>query len=59
MATQDEFLDLVWEQINSAMQENWIENVIRESEKNPNAFLRRCRPCFETTLGLEYLRGVT
>src|SRR5262249_31985045 len=37
MATQDEFLDLVWEQINSAMQEHWIENLIRESESNPNA----------------------
>jgi hypothetical protein len=52
MATQDEFLDLVWEQINSAMQEHWIENVIRESEKNPKAPFADLGPILQRLLHL-------
>jgi len=37
MATREEFLGLIWEDVNLLMQEHWIDNVIRESEKHPNA----------------------
>ena len=38
MASREEFLRQVWEEvINSTMQEHWIDNVIRESEKRPDA----------------------
>lgn len=37
MATREEFLSLVWEDINLAMQEHWIENNIRQSEREPDA----------------------
>jgi|ERR1044071_1026152 hypothetical protein len=37
MATRQEFLRLVWHNINLAMQEHWIDNVVRASEKEPNA----------------------
>jgi hypothetical protein len=52
MATQDEFLDLVWEQINSAMQEHWIENVIRESENDPKAPFADLGPVLKRLLDL-------
>ncbi len=35
MATREEFLDLVWEDINRPMQEHWIENVIRTLDRDP------------------------
>jgi hypothetical protein len=38
MASRDEFLKQVWEDvINPTMQEHWIDNVIRESERSPGA----------------------
>jgi hypothetical protein len=38
MATREEFLKEMWHGIiNPAMQEHWIDNIIRESEKDPNA----------------------
>lgn len=38
MATREDFLKQAWaEIINSPMQEYWIDNVIRESEKHPDA----------------------
>jgi hypothetical protein len=37
MATREEFLGLVWNDINLAMQEHWIDNVVRTAEKDPNA----------------------
>jgi WD40 repeat protein len=52
MATQEEFLDLVWEQINSAMQEHWIENDIRESEQNPTAPFADLGPVLKRLLEL-------
>ncbi len=37
MATRDEFLRLVWDDvINSPMRGYWIDNVIRSAENNPN-----------------------
>src|ERR1035438_10313055 len=36
MATQEEFLVLVWEGINRVMQEHWIDNVIPHSEQAPD-----------------------
>ena len=37
LASQDEFLDLVWQDINGSMQEHWIENVIlaRKTTRTP------------------------
>ena len=35
MATREEFLRLVWDDINMAMQEQWIENVLRAADKDP------------------------
>jgi hypothetical protein len=35
MATREDFLKLIWSDINLAMQEHWIENNIRASKKNP------------------------
>ncbi len=38
MASREEFLKQLWEEvINPAMQEHWIDNVIRESESRPNS----------------------
>ena len=38
MATRDEFLKHMWNEIiNPAMQEHWIDNVIRESERRPDS----------------------
>jgi len=38
MATRDEFLKLAWNEIiNPSMQEHWIDNSIRASERQPNA----------------------
>lgn len=38
MATREEFLKQAWvDIINSSIQEHWVDNVIRDSEKNPNA----------------------
>ncbi len=38
MATREEFLQQCWTQtINGAMQEHWIDNVVREAEKQPEA----------------------
>jgi len=38
MASREEFLRQLWEDvINSPMQEHWIDNAVRESEKNANA----------------------
>lgn len=38
MASREEFLRQMWEEvINSSMQEHWIDNLIRESEKKPDA----------------------
>ena len=37
MVTQDEFLALIWQDINLAMQEHWIENVIQASEQDPDS----------------------
>lgn len=36
MATREEFLGSIWNDINLAMQEHWIDNNIRVSKKNPN-----------------------
>ena len=52
MATQAEFLALVWENINRAMQEHWIEGTIRESEKNPNAPFADVGPALKRLLAL-------
>jgi WD40 repeat protein len=52
MATQEEFLDLVWEDINVAMQEHWIDNVISESEKDPNAPFADVGPALKRLLAL-------
>jgi hypothetical protein len=38
MATREQFLKEIWDGvINSTMQEHWIDNTVRESEKQPNA----------------------
>jgi hypothetical protein len=38
MATREQFLKQMWsEVINPNMQEHWIDNLIRESDKAPNA----------------------
>ena len=38
MASRDEFLKHMWDEtINPAMQEHWIDNVIRESERRPDS----------------------
>jgi hypothetical protein len=38
MASQEEFLKLLWrDNINSWMQERWIDNTIRNSEKRPDS----------------------
>jgi hypothetical protein len=38
MASREEFLRQMWEEvINPTMQEHWIDNVIRESERSPGA----------------------
>jgi WD40 repeat protein len=52
LATQAEFLALVWENINRAMQEHWIEGTIRESEKNPNAPFADVGPALKRLLAL-------
>jgi hypothetical protein len=36
MATREEFLKLLWEDINGSMHEHWIENTVRASKKKPN-----------------------
>src|SRR5437867_3273011 len=37
MASRDQFLRHAWDEIiNPAMQERWIDNYIREFERNPN-----------------------
>jgi WD40 repeat protein len=52
LATQDDFLDLLWQDINSSMQEHWIENVIRASEKDPNAPFADLGPALKRLLAL-------
>ncbi len=52
MATQEEFLDLVWQDINGSMQEHWIENVIRASENHPNAPFADLGPALKRLLSL-------
>lgn len=37
MATREEFLQEVWTDINSAMRERWIDNMMRASERDPKA----------------------
>jgi hypothetical protein len=38
MASREDILKQLWnETINSCMQEHWIDNLIRQSEKNPDA----------------------
>jgi hypothetical protein len=38
MASRDEFLKQMWDEvINSAMQEHWIDNIIRDSERRPDS----------------------
>jgi hypothetical protein len=38
MATRDQFLEQIWnEKINGYMDGHWIDNIIKWSEKNPNA----------------------
>ena len=52
MATREEFLRLVWDDANMAMQEHWIENVIRASEKDPNAPFADLGPALKRLLAL-------
>jgi len=52
LATREEFLKLVWEDINLAMQEHWIENVIRASEKDPNAPFADLGPALKRLLAV-------
>lgn len=37
MATQEEFLAQVWQDINASMKEHWITNSIRASERRPDS----------------------
>jgi hypothetical protein len=50
MATQEEFLDLVWENINRAMQEHWIDGIIGASEKHPIASFADVGPALKRLL---------
>jgi WD40 repeat protein len=52
VGTQEDFLHLVWEDINSAMQERWIENVIRASEREPDAPFADLGPALKRLLAL-------
>jgi len=52
MATQEEFLALVWDDINLAMQEHWIENVIEASERDPNGPFADIGPVVKRLLAL-------
>jgi hypothetical protein len=50
LATQDEFLDLVWQSINLPMQEHWIENSLRYAENDPNAPFADVGPALQRLL---------
>ena len=53
MATREEFLQQAWaEIINNPMQEHWIENAVRESEKHPDAPFADLGPALKRLLAL-------
>ena len=53
MATRNEFLKMAWDEIiNSSMQEHWIDNSIRTSERQPNAPFADIGPILNRLLAL-------
>jgi len=52
MATEEEFLNLVWEDINGAMKEHWIDNVIHHAKQHPDAPFADIGPVVERLLAL-------
>ena len=53
MASREEFLRQMWDEvINAAMQEHWIDNVIRESERRPDSPFADAGPALKRLLAL-------
>jgi hypothetical protein len=53
MATREEFLYQAWSQIiNSPLNEHWIDNITRASEKDPSAPLADLGPALKRLLAL-------
>lgn len=52
MATQEEFHDRIWQDLNRYMQEQWIDNVIAYSEQDPNAPFADVGPALKRLLAL-------
>ena len=50
MASRQEFLASIWDDINLAMQEHWIENNIRAAKKKPNDPFSDVGPALERLL---------
>jgi hypothetical protein len=56
MASRKEFLNQLWkENINACMQEQWIDNMIREAERSPNSSFADVGPVLKRLLAF----GVT
>ena len=53
MATRDEFLRLLWDElINAAMSGHWIENTFREAERDPDAPFADIGPVLQRLLAM-------
>ena len=53
MASREEFLKQLWhDNINSSMQEHWIDNMIRESERHPDAPFADLEPALKRLLAI-------
>src|SRR5262245_21140727 len=53
MATRDEFLRLLWDEcINAAMGGHWIENTLREAERDPHAPFADIGPALQRLLAI-------
>ena len=51
MATREEFLKQLWDEIiNPTMQEHWIDNIIRASEKHPESSFADVGPALQRLL---------